>query len=216
MRKVYLGAALFCLALVAHGGILTFLVFDTRLAQPGRLPDGWRIKVNRGAPDVQVINDAQGSVLHLRSRSSSFGLERGVDIDPAQYPFLTWKWKVSELPRGGDFRRARTDDQAAQVLVAFEDRRIITYLWDSTAPKDTMQSASSIPFVRIFAIVCRSGPADTNQWLSETRNIAQDYQRAYDGRAVPRVKGIRLQINAQHTGTSAESYFGDVAFRNTP
>jgi hypothetical protein len=216
LRKVYLGAALLALALAGRGAALMFLVFDTRLARPGRLPDGWRIRVTRGTPDVQVINDAQGSVLHLKSRSSSFGLERGVDIDPAEYPFLTWTWKVSELPRGGDFRRARTDDQAAQVLIAFEDRRVITYLWDSTAPKDTMQSASSIPFVHIFAIVCRSGPAETNQWLPETRNIVQDYQRAYGRRPVPRVKGIRLQINAQHTGTSAESYFGDVAFRSSP
>ncbi len=216
MRKVYLGAALACLAIAAQSGILTFLVFDTRLAQPGRLPDGWRIKVTRGTPDIQVINDARGSVLHLKSRSSSFGLEREVDIDPAEYPVLTWQWKVTELPRGGDFRRARTDDQAAQVLVAFDDRRVLTYLWDSTAPKDTMQSASSIPLVHIFAVVCRSGAADIDRWLSETRNIAEDYRRAYGPRAVPRVKGIRLQINTQHTGTSAQSYFGDVAFRGAP
>jgi hypothetical protein len=216
LRKVYLGAALVCLALAAQGGVLTFLVFDTKLAQPGRLPDGWRIKVTRGTPDVQVIDDAQGSVLHLKSRSSSFGLERTVDVDPAQYPFLSWKWKVSELPRGGDFRRARTDDQAAQVLIAFDDRRILSYLWDSTAPKGTMQPASSIPLVHIFAVVCRSGAEETNRWLSEARNLAEDYRRAYGSRAVPRVKGIRLQINTQHTGTSAESYFGDVAFRSTP
>jgi hypothetical protein len=30
------------------------------------------------------------------------------------------------------------------------------------------------------------------------------------------VKGLRIQINSQHTGTMAESYFGDVAFRSTP
>ncbi len=216
MLKVSMCAAVLCLALLAKAGILTFLVFDTKIAQPGQIPEGWRIKVTKGTPDLQVINDTQGGVLHLKSRNSSFGLERGVNIDPAQYPILTWKWKVTELPRGGDFRRARTDDQAAQVLVAFEDRRILTYLWDSTAPKDTMQSASSIPFVHIFAVVCRSGESELNRWLSETRNVAQDYQRAYEGRPVPRIKGIRVQINAQHTGSAAESYFGDIAFRSTP
>jgi hypothetical protein len=30
------------------------------------------------------------------------------------------------------------------------------------------------------------------------------------------VNGLRLQINSQHTGSTAESYFGEVAFRNTP
>jgi hypothetical protein len=122
---------------------------------------------------------------------------------------------VSQLPPNGDFRHARTDDQAAQILVAFDDRRILTYIWDSTAPEGTMESASAIPLMRIVAVVCRSGAAEMNQWLSEARNVAVDYQRAYGRRPVPRVKGIRLQINAQHTGATAESYFGDVAFRST-
>jgi hypothetical protein len=201
---------------VARTAPLAFLVFDTRVAQPGRLPDGWRIKVTRGAPDVTVIHEAPGSVLHLRSQDSSFGLEKALDLDPAQYPFLAWKWKVSRLPSGGDFRHTRTDDQAAQVLVAFGDRRILTYLWDSTAPKGTMQSASSIPFVHIFAFVCRSGGSNLNEWLSETRNVEQDYQAAYGHPPKDKVKGIRLQINTQHTGATAETYFGEVAFRSTP
>jgi hypothetical protein len=45
--------------------------------------------------------------------------------------------------------------------------------------------------------------------------VAADYQRAY-GKPAPPVKGLRLQINSQHTGTTAESYFGEVAFRSTP
>jgi hypothetical protein len=201
--------------LAANVPPLAFFVFDTRAARAGRLPDEWRIKVNRGAPEVRVIDETQGAVIQLKSRRSSFALERAVDIDPERYPYLTWRWKVATLPRGADFRQATTDDQAAQILVAFTDRRILSYLWDSTAPKDTMQSATSIPLLHIFAVVCRSGPAELNQWLSESRNLSDDYQKAY-GRRPPRLKGIRLQINTQHTGSSAESYFGDVAFRNAP
>ena len=201
--------------LAANVPPLAFFVFDTRTARAGRLPDEWRIKVNRGAPEVRVIDDTQGAVIQLKSRRSSFALERAVDIDPERYPYLTWRWKVATLPRGADFRQATTDDQAAQILVAFTDRRILSYLWDSTAPKDTMQSATSIPLLHIFAVICRSGPAELNQWLSESRNLSDDYQKAY-GRRPPRLKGIRLQINTQHTGSSAESYFGDVAFRNAP
>jgi len=114
---------------------------------------------------------------------------------------------------GGDFRRSATDDQAAQVLVAFADRRILTYIWDSSAPKGVWQSASSIPLVRIFALVCRSGREELNQWLPETHNLGEDYRKVY-GRPPVRVKGIRLQINSQHTGSSAESYFGDISFRS--
>jgi hypothetical protein len=44
--------------------------------------------------------------------------------------------------------------------------------------------------------------------------VAADYARAY-GKPAPRVRGLRIQINSQHTGTVAESYFGEVAFRST-
>jgi hypothetical protein len=149
----------------------------------------------------------------LKSEKSSFALEHRVDVDPHEMPYLTWRWKVAQIPSGGDFRHASTDDQAAQVLVAFDDKRILTYIWDSSAPKGTIQSASNIPLVRIYAVVCQSGTSEANKWISESRNVAADYERAY-GKPAPRVRGLRLQINSQHTGTIAESYFGEVAFRS--
>ncbi len=200
-------------ALAAQTVPLSFIVFDVRTAQPGRLPDGWQLKVNRGQPDVSVIDAPQGPVVHFRSQKSSFGLERGVDVDVSQYPYLSWRWKVSQLPRGGDFRHGATDDQAAQVLVLFSDRRVLSYLWDTSAPKDLIQSTSALPLLHIMGIVCRSGAGEANQWVSETRNLAEDFRRAY-GRQPGRVKGIRLQINSQHTASFAESEFGEVAFRS--
>jgi hypothetical protein len=82
-------------------------------------------------------------------------------------------------------------------------------------PKGTIQSASSAPLVQVFAVVCESGQAEMNRWLTERRDFASDYERAF-GRPAPRVKGLRLQINSQHTGGRAESYFSQVAFLSTP
>ena len=215
MRRLLFVCVGFFLALfLARSAPLALLVFDSRIVQPGRLPDGWRIKVVHGNPDASVIHDAQGGVLHLKSRSSSYSIEHAEDVDPAQFPYLTWKWKVTELPRGGDLRNASTDDQAAQLIVAFADRRILDYIWDSTAPANTVQSVSVIPFVHVFAFVCRSGPADLNRWIPEVRNVSADYEQVFGHKPAQHVKGIRIQINSQHTGTFAESYFSDVAFRN--
>jgi hypothetical protein len=191
---------------------MALVVLNATAAPPGRLPDGWQLKVNRGTPELATIGDGNSRVLRFRSHKSSFALERGVDVDLTQYPLLSWSWKVTELPAGGDFRYPHTDDQAAQVLVAFADRHILTYIWDSSAPKGSWQSASHVPLIRIFALVGHSGQEELNRWLSETHNVAQDYQKAFD-LAPARVRGIRLQINSQHTGTSAESYFGDISFR---
>ncbi len=193
---------------------LAVIVLNTLSWGNGRLPSDWQIKVVHGKPDISLCSDGEGSCLHLKSAKSSFALEHEVDVNPQQARFLTWRWKVTQLPVGGDFRHASSDDQAAQILVAFADRRVLTYIWDTSAPKGTAQAASSIPLVHIFAVVCESGGSDANRWISETRDVAADYQLAY-GRPAPQVKGLRLQINSQHTGTGAESYFGEVSFRST-
>jgi Protein of unknown function (DUF3047) len=198
-------------AMAAGGLPLGMIVFEAHKAQANQLPDGWSVKTLKGQADVATIAGEEGTVLRLRSRNTSFSLERSLDVDLARYPYMSWQWKVTELPRGGDFRHFRTDDQAAQILVAFSDRRIVTYIWDTTAPKDLMQSASMMPLLHLTALVCRSGPNEMNRWITETRNLAADYERAY-GRSGSHVKGLRLQINSQHTNSSAESYFGDVVF----
>jgi len=216
LRRVLLVVCLAVCLLVnpAHASQLAIIVLNTLSWGGGHPPSDWLIKVVHGKPEIAVCTETDGSCLHLKATKSSYGLEHSIDLNPQETRYLTWRWKVTELPAGGDFRRAATDDQAAQVLVAFADRRVLTYIWDTTAPKGTAQLASSIPFVHIFAVVCESGAGDANRWISESRDVAADYQSAY-GRPAPQIKGLRLQINSQHTGSSAESYFGEVAFRSS-
>lgn len=214
MKKLLLFCTVLILVFQARTAQLAFIVLNTAGWSVTKLPADWQVKVNHGKPEISVCTDRNDSCLHLKSVKASFGLEHGVDVDLVQLPFLTWHWKAAQLPSGGDFRHPATDDQVAQVLVAFDDRRIVSYVWDTTAPKGAEQRTTFIPLVHVFSVVCESGPAGANRWIAESRNVAADYERAY-GRPAPHVKGLRLQINSQHTGTVAESYFGEVAFRST-
>ncbi len=215
MKKVLLLCALVVFIFQARTSQLAVIVLSAANVAPGRLPADWQVKVNHGRPDISVCQNTEGACVHLKSVKSSFSLERSVDVDPTSTPFLAWTWKVTQLPPAGDFRKSSTDDQAAQLLVAFADRHVLTYIWDSNAPKGTVQSASSIPLVHVMAVVAESGAAEANRWVPELRNVEADYEHAF-GKAAPHVKGLRLQINSQHTGATAESYFGEVAFRSTP
>jgi hypothetical protein len=215
LKRFLYGSAALLLVLHVFASPLAMVVLNTAVSGADRLPPGWQIKVTRGKPDVSVCKDNDIACLHLKSVKASFGLEKSVDVDPSQMPFLTWRWKVTQLPPSGDFRRAGTDDQAAQVLIAFADHRVLSYIWDSNAPKGTMENASWVPLVHVFAVVCESGATQANRWIAESRNLAADYERAY-GKPAPHVRGVRIQINSQHTATVAESYFGEVAFRSAP
>ena len=116
MKKLFLFCATAVLILTASAAPLAFIVLNTAGWDSGRLPADWQIKVNHGRPDFSACSDEIGPCLHLKSVKASFALERKVDIDAAQMPFLTWRWKVTQLPSGADFRHPATDDQAAQVL----------------------------------------------------------------------------------------------------
>jgi len=212
LKKLVLFCAIVVCAYQARTSQLAVMLLSAANLQ-GHLPSDWQIKANHGKPDISVCSQKDQPCIHLKSDKSSFYLERAVDVDPSATPYLSWNWKVTKLPLGGDFRKASTDDQAAQVLVAFADRRVLTYIWDSSAPKGTMQNASNIPLLRIYAVVCESGPTEADRWVQESHNVASDYEHAY-GKPAPHIKGLRLQINSQHTGSMAESFFGDVAFRS--
>ena len=185
--------------------------FSTGVDEDG-VPFGWELKERSGKADFSIIEEGGIHALHLRSKETSYALQKSVDVDPQKYPVLSWKWKVTELPEGGDFRRSKTDDQAAQLFVAFSDRRVIAYIWDSSAPQGLMEDACALPFVTIKAIVVRSGPSETGKWITETLNAHEDYIKLF-GDDPPKIGGVRIQINSQHTETSGESFFADVVFR---
>ena len=176
------------------------------------VPAGWQLKEKSGKADLAVVKDEGTSAVRLRSAATSFSLQKEVHVDLKRFPVLTWKWKVTKLPAGGDFRKPDADDQAAQLFLAFSKTRAIVYIWDTSAPQGTMGNAAAPFFMSIKAVVVRSGRTGTGAWITETRNVYDDYRRLF--REEPgEINGVRMQINSQYTGTSAESFFADVVFR---
>jgi hypothetical protein len=162
LRRVFLSFIVLTLVSLAAAPQISLLVLNPLNWPPGHLPEGWQVKINSGAPEIATVQEGRDKYLDLKSHNSSYGLEHEVDVDPREAPYLTWKWKAKQLPAGGDFRRSKTDDQAAQVLVAFSDRRVLSYIWDTSAPQGAMESAGSIPLIHIYVVVCRSGSRDLN------------------------------------------------------
>ncbi len=185
--------------------------FSSSIGAPG-VPAGWQLKEKSGKADFAVVKDGDVAAGRFRSVDSSFSLQKEVNVDLKQFPLLTWKWKVTKLPTGGDFRKSKTDDQAAQLFVAFSKTKAIVYIWDTTAPAGLMEDTSPVPFMTVMVVVLQSGPAELGKWITETRNVYADYKKLY-GSEPPAVSGIRLQSNSQHTGTSGEGYFADVVFK---
>jgi hypothetical protein len=174
----------------------------------------WSVSVNKGRPDYRLLGEAGGEVLELRSSKSSFGFQRKVRVELSSHPVLSWRWRADLLPAGGDYRRAETCDQAAQLYVAFSPTRALGYVWDSSAPAGTVSDcALPPPFMKVRVMALRSGPGEGGAWALERRDLRRDYEAAF-GETMPEARevGLRIWINSQHTGTAAASAFADLAF----
>ena len=177
------------------------------------IPEGWELVVNQGNAHLRLTPEAHGQVLQLRSENASFGLQKEVHLNLQDTPYLVWEWKVTELPSGGDFRTRQTDDQAAQLIVSFSATRFISYIWDSTVAKGVSGKAPSPPFRKIMALVVQSGPQALGSWITERRNVVEDYTRLF-GEPPKTLRGLRIQINSQHTHSRAEAYWKSIILTN--
>jgi hypothetical protein len=179
------------------------------------VPKGWELTVNKGEAQLQLVQNDGKQALRMRSDQASFAIQKKIQVSLQQSPLLVWDWKVTELPKGGDFRNSGTDDQAAQVIIAFSSSRFLSYIWDSTAPKGTIAPAAAPLFKKIFAVVMQSGTPGLGTWITERRNLIDDYKQAY-GEVPEVIEGIRIQINSQHTESHAESYWHSIAVTAKP
>ena len=222
MRRFLVGLVVtICVAAVAVAAEPPTLVVENWSRQPlGRtgIPEGWSGQ-SWGNPqyDLIVVTDGSDRVLHLRSRGDNSTISKEIKVDVKELPLLVWRWKAVTLPAGGDCRRKATDDEAAQIYVAFPRAptplrsRIIGYVWDTTAPAGTIVKSESSGLVTY--VVVRSGAAELGRWLTETRNVYDDFKRIYGEAPTEPVGVVSVAIDSNDTRSSAESYIGTILFR---
>lgn len=182
------------------------------------VPAPWQPKVSGGQLQVEVRNREQSpeqKALWVRSQKASYFLANAAQpFDAAELPYLSWSWQALVLPTDGDVRQhnllfgANRNDQALQVLVAFEGGTVLSYVWDTTAPVGTEVDEPSL-VATVKTSVIDSGAVYLNRWRGHKVNIYDDYQRRFS-KMPPRVTGVLVQTNSNHTASVGEGMFGEI------
>ena len=207
-------------------------------AGPGGVyPAGWHtlaFSKFRKETRYTLVDDCGSTVVDARADGSSSGLIELVDIDPRQYPWLTWRWKVVLAIPVVDNTRREADDAPARIDVSFDgDSKKLTiadrlwaaqvkaltgvdlpyatleYVWGDGAPAETVIENTWTSRIRM--ILVERGAKRLGEWVTETRNVYEDYQRAF-GEAPGRITAIGIITDTDATGTKAEAFYGDIAF----
>ncbi len=171
----------------------------------GTLPSGWKpltFKKIEKHTSYTLVKEGDAVVVKADARASASGLTREIRIDSREYPIVQWRWRVENTLKKGDVHEKEGDDYPARLYIAFEyDPSLlgffeklkyeaarllygqyppvgaINYIWESSAPVGTFVPN---PYTdRVVMIVVESGEARLHQWISEERNIYEDYRKAF-------------------------------------
>jgi hypothetical protein len=176
-------------------------------------------------------------VVQARARSSASGLVHPLKIDPANYPVLAWRWKVNELIPSADNTKKHAEDSPVRIVVSFagdidalpiDDRmffdniRLLTgqqlpyatlmYIWENRARRGSV--IPNLHTSRIKMIVAESGREKLGAWQEVTRNVIEDFRRAF-GEEPGEITAIGIMTDTDNTGENAHAYYGDIMFRRT-
>lgn len=211
------------------------------VAAPGtEFPENWKPltfpKIKRHTA-YTLIREGDNVVVKAESEASSSGLTREISIDPKQFPVVQWQWKVSNLLKKSDVARKDGDDYPARLYITFaydpskvglfekakyETARLLygqypplgalNYIWDSHAAKGTIVPN---PYTeRAMMIIMESGAMDLNRWITEERNVYEDYKAAF-GEEPSLISGVAIMTDTDNTGESATAFYGDIVFKKT-
>jgi hypothetical protein len=207
--------------------------------EPGDgLPSGWRpwtLSRFKKSTEYTLVDSDGRTAVKARANASASGLVHVLDIDPQQYPLLSWQWKVENLIKNADNTTKQHEDSPVRVVVSFagdldtlalHDRmffdnvRLLTrqqlpyatlmYIWENRAPHGSV--LPNLHTSRIKMIVAESGRDRVGQWQDITRNVLEDYQRAF-GEAPGRITAIAVMTDTDNTGENAQAWYGDIVFR---
>jgi hypothetical protein len=183
------------------------------------IPTGWQAQ-NWGSPkyDFKVEEHDGRPALHMKSANEGSTISRDVKgkVNLRDTPILEWTWKVVQLPKNGNSCKKDTDDQAAQLFIVWPRfpeavrSRIIGYVWDTTLPVGTVCKSEKTGTVTY--IVVRSGATDLGKWMSERRNVVEDFRKVY-GEPPESPGGVSISIDSNDTNSVSESYMAAIALR---
>jgi Protein of unknown function (DUF3047) len=237
-RAVLLGGLLLiapALVWAQQGNLLEVAKFSVGQVGTG-LPEGWKPLTFKKVPKLtsyELVKDGEGVVVKAVSDASASGLIKEVRIDPKEFPIVQWRWKVENLLKSSDVSRKDGDDYPARLYITFEydaakvsfgkklkfkagqaifgDIPIgaLNYIWDSKTPIGTIVDNAYTDFAKM--VVVESGPQKVGMWVDESRNIYDDYKKAF-GEDPPVINGVAIMSDTDNTKERVTAYYGDIVF----
>lgn len=182
---------------------------------------GWEVLSFSGIPETSFTATADG-VMEVTADKSSSVLYLKIADTPVPVRRLSWQWRIAEPLPATDLSKTDGDDRALSLYVAFSDGslaskvkammsplaagNVINYVWGGARELD-MPHPHFPDSGRLKVI--RTTDAPVGEWLSESVDLAADYERAF-GRPAPGVAYIGISGDADDVGSISRALIRDI------
>jgi hypothetical protein len=204
----------------------------------GPLPVGWepvKITDQKKPTEYTLVNNDGQVVLHAKADGAATGLAQRIPIDVEKWPIVEWRWKINQLVVTADNAKAGKEDSPVRLVFEFDgDKKKLSfgertglslaesisgreapyaqlmYIWSNAAPVNTV-----IPNPRtnrVQMVVASSGATGVGEWQSLSRNLREDYKRAY-GEDPGKLTAYGVLTDTDNTGESVLAWYGDIIFK---
>ena len=172
-----------------------FEVFSQPVPSNKLTLDSWTVVYSRGETFVGIsverdplLSSGVSRVLRISGRSNSYTISKNVGFKwISEYPYLEWKWKVTEVPWGADISNPDKDDGPAQMYVNFDLKDTflwypkllsVCYFYGTTMNPGTVYYWEGFGTFTKFIPIRSVAVHGTGRWYVEKRNVLQDYRDA--------------------------------------
>jgi hypothetical protein len=210
--------------------------------KPGAaMPKGWdtvKITDNKKPTEYKLVDEGGVTVLEANSSAAATGLAQRIPIDVAQFPIVEWRWKINRLIDSADNKQASKEDAPVRLVFEFDgDKRKLSfseraqfslaegisgrespyatlmYIWSKDLPVGTVFANPRTN--RVQMVVASSGAGGVGAWQSLSRNLREDYRKAY-GEEPGRLMAYGVLSDTDNTGESVRAWYGDILFKARP
>jgi hypothetical protein len=170
----------------------------------------WKEHVFQGHTTYQVVQDGTNHVLRAHSISAASGIGTEVQAKIVPGTTLSWRWKIEKLPPGASDTDLKKFDHTVRLYIAFKSMlvpRTVNYIWSADGKTDEKLSHPSSNRARI--LILESGPAKAGQWVTEKRDLYQDWKTLF-GEEPPEIQSIGLMTDSDGTQSDVTGYYDDL------
>ncbi len=208
---------------------------DFQHYEVGTLPDEWYNRDGDAIPATydesikaeytySILKEGDNKFLRFEGKGAkhlNFPLLDKKEINIHETPILRWRWRIHEIPDGGDEGSRSQNDSAASVYMVMDTGRTffrtvpksIRYSWSSTLPEGTEISRF---FGNQKIVVLGTGNKNNGEWMSFERNVVDDYKCLFGEKPPEQPIALLILSSGNSTNSLAKADYDDFELHPLP